>query len=61
MNKTLQETEKLHESASKLNSRELILGLATVYIKEQEKTLNPKAILILKTYLKRALEKEGIT
>lgn len=56
--KTQEQIEALHESANKLTSEELILGIASALISKEK--LNHKAILILKTYLKRALEKEGI-
>lgn len=56
--KTIKEIEKLHEQASRLTSEELISGLAIALLQKDKH--NPKAIFILKTYLKRALEKEGI-
>lgn len=58
MSETQDKIEELHEKLTKLTSDELILNLAVMI--HTEKQYNPKAMLLLKTYLARALYREGI-
>lgn len=57
MSNTQDKIEKLHEQASKLSANDLILALAQAL---HLASINPKGIQILKMYLLRALEREGI-
>jgi hypothetical protein len=57
MSNTQDKIEKLHEIAMSMTANELIKTLAEALDNEK---INPKGILILKMYLCRALNREGV-